>query len=65
MRRIEVLLIFGDDADGDKAWAWLKANIPMSKLRNIADEHSYISYHDCHHDETPPRACELIERLEK
>ena len=65
MRRIDVKLFFSKDSDADKAWAWLKANIPMSKLKNIAEEHSYIEYHDCHHDTNPPRPCEIIERFEK
>jgi len=61
MRRIRVNLMFEKDSDADTVWSALKNYAKTKELRNLTNEKSYIHYEDCHHDESPPRACELIE----
>ena len=65
MRRIRADLMFEKDSEADEVWVVIKKYLKEKKIRNIANEKSFIKYEDCHHDENPPRPCEIIERFEK
>jgi len=62
---ITTKLMFPEKADADEEWAKLKVYLKNKDIRSLVDEPSFIQYIISHHDETPPRSCELIERFEK
>ena len=65
MRRIDLCLFFEVDTEANTVWTALKNYLRDSKIRSLAGEKSFIQYQDCHHDEIPPRPCEILERIEK
>jgi len=67
MRRIRNDLMFEDGAEteADEVWAAMKSYLRDMQIKSLAMEKSFIAYEECHHDETPPRPCEIIERFEK
>ncbi len=65
MRRISVNLIFEQNIEADEVWQALVTYLKNKQIRNIAGEHSFIEYQDCHHDESPPRPCSVLARFEK
>ncbi len=65
MRRIKCDLIFDSDLDADAVWVTLKKYLRNKGIKNLVDEKSYIDYHECYHDASPPKPCVKIERFEK
>lgn len=61
--RIRTDLIFEKKADADEVWAAMKKYLKNKDIRNIAEEKSYIDYHECRHEEGEP--CIPIEHFEK
>lgn len=61
--RIRTDLIFENKSEADEVWSRLKAYLKNKDIRNIAEEKSYIDYHECRHEEG--EACKPIEHFEK
>jgi len=61
--RIRVDLKFPQKSDSDEVWTVLKRYLKAKDIRNLAEETSYIDYHECNHDEG--KSCMPIERFEK
>ena len=61
--RIRVDLKFPQKSDSDEVWTALRGYLNNKDIRNLAEETSYIEYHECYHDEGKP--CLSIERFEK
>jgi len=65
MRRIKIDLLLESNRQADAVWVKVKDVFNTSRLASIADEKSYIEYEECHHAESPPGECKIIERIEK
>ncbi len=65
MRRIKTDLIFEKNSEADEVWSALKNYLKNKKIKSLVNETSYIDYHECYHEASPPRPCVTIERLEK
>jgi len=65
MKRIRVDLMFEINTEADEIWGALKTYLRNKEIKNLAKEKSFIHYEECHHDETPSKPCEIIERVEK
>ena len=65
MRRIRIDLMFGSETDADKVWVALKNYLKNKDIKSTVRETSYIEYEECHHDESPPQPCTILQRLEK
>ena len=63
--RVKVDLMFPNKSDGDQVWAALKNYLQTKNIKSLAEEKSFIEYHECHHDESPPQACKVIQRFER
>ena len=63
--RVMADLIFKETIDAEDLIRWFKNQNIMDKLRNIAEEHSYIELQECYHDESPTKPCEIIKRIAK
>ncbi len=64
--RVRADLIFETTLEGTKVFNTIKTypNL-LEKIRNLAQEHSFIEIEECHHDETPSRPCVILQRIEK
>ncbi len=62
---ISVRLKFTKKGDSDALWVILKKFLKDRDIRSLVEETSFIEYIKSHHDESPPKPCETIERLEK
>lgn len=65
MRRIRIDLQFGNETDADEVWGALKNYLKNRDIKSIVGETSFIEYEECHHDQSPPQPCEIIEKFEK
>lgn len=63
--RVRIDLMLPDKVDSDEVWAKLKNYLKTKKIKSLVSEKSYIEYQECHHDESPPTPCVIIERFEK
>ena len=61
--RIRTDLIFENETESDLVWTALKRYLKNNDIRNVAEEKSFIDYHECYHDEQKP--CINIEHFEK
>ncbi len=59
---ISVKLKFAKKSDSDEVWSRLKGYLKNKDIRNVAEEKSFIYYHECNHD--TGEACKTIERFE-
>ena len=70
MIRVRTDLCFSDEDESVARSVYDRANSVLQKAVRIAvggeetGEVSFIEMHRCHHDEDPPRPCEVIERIE-
>ena len=62
---IRVHLMFDKKNDADEVWTALKQYAKKRSLKSLTGEKSFILYEECHHDESPPQPCVIIERFEK
>ena len=62
--RIKVDLKFPDKAESEEVWAGIVGYFRRKKVINLEGERSFISYEECHHDESPSQPCLILQRLE-
>ena len=36
-----------------------------ARVITLTDEKSFLELEECHHDESPPQPCQILERIEK
>jgi len=65
MRRITVRLMFEKDSEADEVWGALKNYLKNKQIKSVVNEKSFIEYHECGHDNTPPTPCATLERFER
>ena len=61
--RIRADLIFPEKSDAVAVGQGLKEQ--LSKVVNLLEEKSFIELEECHHDESPPQPCVILQHLEK
>ena len=61
--RIRTDLIFTKKPDAVTVGLALKEE--LKKVVNLLEEKSFIELEECHHDESPPQPCKVIQRIEK
>ena len=66
--RIKADLIFNLTGDGSTFFQTIKNYSGLlNKIINLqaTGENSFIELEECHHDETPPQPCKILQRIEK